>query len=84
LINVSLLFVIGCLLSYSTASAQCCLYLCMPLHWPISAYLFLSSFASYRQVSLYPGVVRTEGNLELDAREEWDAASGGLDLSLGR
>jgi hypothetical protein len=56
----------------------------MPLHWPISAYLFLSSFASYRQVSLYPGVVRTEGNLELDAREEWDAASGGLDLSLGR
>ena len=29
---------------------------------------------------LYPGVVRTEGNLEMDARGDWAAASGGLDL----
>ena len=34
-------------------------------------------------VSLYPGVVRTEGNVEMDKRGEWDAASGGLDLSMG-
>ena len=34
-------------------------------------------------VSLYPGVVRTEGNVEMDQRGEWDAASGGLDLSAG-
>eukprot|EP00956_Cyclotella_meneghiniana_P022928 scaffold43948_cov49-Cyclotella_meneghiniana.AAC.1 len=34
-------------------------------------------------VSLYPGVVRTEGNVEMDKRGEWDEASGGLDLSLG-
>jgi len=34
-------------------------------------------------VSLYPGVVRTEGNLEMDKRGEWAAASGGLDLNMG-
>ena len=34
-------------------------------------------------VALYPGVVRTEGNVEMDRRGEWDAASGGLDLSMG-
>lgn len=34
-------------------------------------------------VSLYPGVVRTEGNVEMDRRGEWEAASGGLDLSMG-
>jgi dehydrogenase/reductase SDR family protein 1 len=34
-------------------------------------------------VSLYPGVVRTEGNVEMDKRGEWDEASGGLDLSAG-
>jgi dehydrogenase/reductase SDR family protein 1 len=34
-------------------------------------------------VSLYPGVVRTEGNVEMDKRGEWDAASGGLDLNSG-
>lgn len=34
-------------------------------------------------VALYPGVVRTEGNVEMDKRGEWDKASGGLDLSMG-
>mmetsp|Transcript_28986 Transcript_28986/g.47559 ORF Transcript_28986/g.47559 Transcript_28986/m.47559 type:complete len:368 (+) Transcript_28986:58-1161(+) len=34
-------------------------------------------------ISLYPGVVRTEGNVEMDKRGEWSAASGGLDLSMG-
>jgi dehydrogenase/reductase SDR family protein 1 len=34
-------------------------------------------------VSLYPGVVKTEGNMEMDRQGEWDAASGGLDLSRG-
>ena len=34
-------------------------------------------------VALYPGVVRTEGNVEMDRRGEWKAASGGLDLSMG-
>lgn len=34
-------------------------------------------------VALYPGVVRTEGNVEMDRRGEWDKASGGLDLSMG-
>ena len=34
-------------------------------------------------VALYPGVVRTEGNVEMDRRGDWDAASGGLDLSTG-
>lgn len=33
--------------------------------------------------ALYPGVVRTEGNLEMDARGEWELASGGLDLAAG-
>ena len=32
---------------------------------------------------LYPGVVRTEGNVEMDARGEWAEASGGLDLAGG-
>jgi len=31
-------------------------------------------------VALYPGVVRTEGNVEMDRRGEWAEASGGLDL----
>lgn len=31
-------------------------------------------------LALYPGVVATEGNLEMDARGDWAAASGGLDL----
>ncbi|KAL9184368.1 hypothetical protein ACHAXT_002454 [Thalassiosira profunda] len=34
-------------------------------------------------VSLYPGVVQTEGNVEMDKRGEWKEASGGLDLSMG-
>ena len=34
-------------------------------------------------VSLYPGVVKTEGNIEMDRRGEWREASGGLDRSLG-
>ena len=34
-------------------------------------------------VSLYPGLVQTEGNVEMDRRGEWEAASGGLDLSTG-
>lgn len=34
-------------------------------------------------VALYPGLVRTEGNIAMDERGEWDAASGGLDLALG-
>lgn len=34
-------------------------------------------------VSLYPGIVQTEGNVEMDKRGEWNAASGGLDLSMG-
>ena len=34
-------------------------------------------------ISLYPGVVRTEGNVEMERRGEWKAASGGLDLSMG-
>ena len=32
-------------------------------------------------ISLYPGVVATEGNLEMEERGEWAAASGGLDLA---
>ena len=32
-------------------------------------------------ISLYPGVVATEGNMGMEARGEWAAASGGLDLS---
>ena len=34
-------------------------------------------------VALYPGIVRTEGNLEMERRGEWKAASGGMDLNLG-
>ena len=34
-------------------------------------------------ISLYPGVVKTEGNVEMDKRGEWSEASGGLDLSMG-
>lgn len=34
-------------------------------------------------VSLYPGVVRTEGNLEMEAQGTWAKASGGLDLLSG-
>jgi len=34
-------------------------------------------------VALYPGLVKTEGNLAMDARGEWAAASGGFDLSKG-
>lgn len=34
-------------------------------------------------ISLYPGVVRTEGNVQMEKRGEWKAASGGLDLSMG-
>lgn len=34
-------------------------------------------------VALYPGVVRTEGNVQMEKRGEWKAASGGLDLSMG-
>eukprot|EP00978_Attheya_sp_CCMP212_P009029 scaffold21251_cov42-Attheya_sp.AAC.3 len=32
---------------------------------------------------MYPGVVRTEGNVEMERRGEWEAASGGMDLSRG-
>ena len=34
-------------------------------------------------VSLYPGVVKTEGNLEMEKRGTWDEASGGIDLASG-
>mmetsp|Transcript_7947 Transcript_7947/g.17227 ORF Transcript_7947/g.17227 Transcript_7947/m.17227 type:complete len:401 (-) Transcript_7947:410-1612(-) len=34
-------------------------------------------------ISLYPGIVRTEGNLEMEKRGEWEAASGGMDLNTG-
>jgi len=34
-------------------------------------------------VSLYPGVVKTEGNLEMERQGTWAAASGGLDLMSG-
>lgn len=34
-------------------------------------------------VSLYPGLVRTEGNLAMEERGEWEEASGGLDLGPG-
>lgn len=34
-------------------------------------------------VSLYPGIVRTEGNIAMEKRGEWKAASGGLDLKTG-
>jgi len=34
-------------------------------------------------LSLYPGVVRTETNLDLREKGKWDAASGGLDLDKG-
>lgn len=34
-------------------------------------------------ISLYPGLVRTEGNLELERRGEWAKVSGGLDLNFG-
>ena len=34
-------------------------------------------------VALYPGVVKTEGNVEMQNRGEWDEASGGLDLNMG-
>ena len=34
-------------------------------------------------VSLYPGVVKTEGNLEMERRGEWAEASGGLALADG-
>ena len=34
-------------------------------------------------LSLYPGVVQTEGNLEMERSGEWAEASGGLDLSSG-
>lgn len=34
-------------------------------------------------ISLYPGVVRTEGNVAMDKRGEWKEASGGLDLTMG-
>jgi len=33
--------------------------------------------------SLYPGLVRTEANLQMVEDGTWDAASGGLDLSVG-
>jgi len=34
-------------------------------------------------ISLYPGIVQTEGNVEMEKRGEWNAASGGFDLSMG-
>jgi len=34
-------------------------------------------------LSLYPGVVRTEGNVAMETRGEWEAASGGLNLTMG-
>lgn len=34
-------------------------------------------------VSLYPGLVRTEGNIEMEKRGEWATASGGMDLTMG-
>ena len=34
-------------------------------------------------ISIYPGIVRTENNLEMERNGEWNAASGGLDLRNG-
>ena len=34
-------------------------------------------------LALYPGIVRTEGNMAMEQRGEWKDASGGLDLNLG-
>lgn len=34
-------------------------------------------------VTIYPGVVRTEGNLELQRQGRWEQESGGLDLDQG-
>lgn len=34
-------------------------------------------------VALYPGLVKTEGNIEMDKRGEWEEASGGFDLAMG-
>lgn len=33
--------------------------------------------------SIYPGLVRTEANLQMEIDGTWDEASGGLDLSVG-
>ena len=34
-------------------------------------------------IALYPGLVKTEGNIEMEKRGEWEEASGGFDLALG-
>ncbi len=34
-------------------------------------------------LSIYPGIVQTENNMEMERRGEWNAASGGLDLQNG-
>jgi len=34
-------------------------------------------------VALYPGLVKTEGNIEMEKRGEWEEASGGFDLAMG-
>jgi len=34
-------------------------------------------------VALYPGLVKTEGNIEMEKRGEWEEASGGFDLQTG-
>lgn len=34
-------------------------------------------------VALYPGLVKTEGNIEMEKRGEWEEASGGFDLQMG-
>ena len=39
--------------------------------------------AGVATVSLYPGVVKTEGNLEMERQGTWAEASGGLDLMSG-
>ena len=34
-------------------------------------------------IALYPGLVKTEGNIEMEKRGEWEEASGGFDLAMG-
>ena len=59
-------------------------FACIPLFQRLASDMSVQlSKHNIDTVSLYPGVVRTEGNVEMDKRGEWKAASGGLDLSLG-
>jgi len=50
--------------------------LALDMHWQLQKHGVCT-------VSLYPGVVRTEGNLEMQRRGKWADASGGIDLTCG-